>query len=111
MKYNYNAMKKIANMTVEMIFEAMPESKKEVFRNACARNDILTTTYGLMFSTLTVYKEGFYIEMNGTRSRFAAFARDYDGELVIERKPKADKLNELWSFHWLNEMPIDQYAI
>lgn len=100
-------IKEIANMTVEMIFEAMPENKKEVFRNACIRNNILTSYYGLDFSELTVYKEGFYWSASGTRSGFAVFAKDNDGELDIIRKPKENKLHRLWGYMWMNEMPIE----
>lgn len=104
-------IKEVANMTVEMIFDAMPEEKKEVFRNACYRNLLLTSDYGLYFSQLTVYKEGFYWKADGTRSGFAVFAKDNDGELEIIRKPKEDKLHRLWGFQWMNEMPIAQHNV
>ena len=106
-----NEIKKVANMTVEMMFDAMPESKKRVFRAACNRNFDLTSCYILGFSTLTVYKEGWYISMRGTRSGFGCFMKDCDGEMKMMKKPKDEKLNKLWSFEWYNEMPIDQYAI
>lgn len=101
----------IAFMTIDMIFEAMPEKKKEVFRNACYRNMLLTSTYILGFSELSVYKEGYYLTMTGTRSSFAVFVADNDGELVVKRKPQDSKLHYLWGMHWMNEMPIDQYEI
>lgn len=101
----------IAFMTVDMIFDAMPEQKKEVFRNACYRNLLMTSTYMLGFSSLNVYKEGYYLTMEGTRSSFSVFMEDNDGELVLKRKPKDEKLHYLWGMSWMNEMPIDQYTI
>ena len=65
----------------------------------------MTTYYGLGFSTLSIYKEGYYLSMTGTRSSFAVFVRDNDGELSVARKPKDDKLSYLWGMQWLNEMP------
>ena len=97
--------KEIAEMTVEMMFDAMPESKKEVFRKACYRAALLTSYYGLGFSTLSIYKEGYYLTMEGCRSSFAVFVKDDDAELSVVRKPKDDKLSYLWGYHWMNEMP------
>lgn len=98
-------MREVAEMTVEMMFEVLPKEKKEVFENACHRNDILTTYYGLGFSELSIYKEGYYLKMDGTRSSFAVFVKDNDGELEVTRKPKDSKLSFLWGYHWMNEMP------
>lgn len=98
-------IREIAEMTAELMIGAMPGEKKRVFINACVRNDILTTYYGMGFSTLTIYKEGFYIEFSGCRCSFSCYMEDHDGELQLKRKPKESKLNKLWSFQWLNEMP------
>lgn len=102
---NTKYAEEIAEMTVEMMVEAMPESKLQVFRNACCRSAILTSYYGLGFSTLTIYKEGYYLEMQGCRSGFAVFVKDMDGELEVTRKPKDSKLSRLWGWSWMNEMP------
>lgn len=97
--------KEAAEMTIEMMFEQMPESKVEVLRNACYRNLLLTSSCMLGFSELIVYKEGFYWKAEGCRSSFAVFMKDNDGELTVCRKPKEEKLSYLWGFHWMNEMP------
>ena len=100
-----NTAYEVAEMTMEMIVEAMPEEKKKVLQNACYRNLLLTSWYGLGFSELKIYKEGYYFTAGGTRSSFAVFVKDDDGELSVIRKPKDSKLSFLWGFHWMNEMP------
>lgn len=46
---------------------------------------------------MTIYKEGFYIELEGCRSKFAVFAWDRDGSFEIaERKPDENKLSKLY---------------
>ena len=93
-----NSRKKAANMVIEMMFEAMPESKKEQFRAQCNRNLALTSWYGLEHWTVTVYKEGFQVVAEGCRAKFTAWAFDNDGELVFGRKPNENKLHELWGY-------------
>jgi len=97
--------REIAEMTVQMMFDVLPDSKKKVFENACYRNYLLTSWTGLGFSRLHIYKEGFYLEMDGTRSRFTVFTKDNDGELEVMKKPNEDKLHKIWEAQWLNEMP------
>ncbi len=84
------------------MFQNMPEEKKRSFCNASYRNTYLTSEYTLRDARLTVYKEGWYIEMEGCRSRFAAWAWDNDGELVWGRKPREDKLHYLWGSEFDN---------
>lgn len=86
----------VAKETIKMMFQAMPEEKKEQFRKACSRNMILTSWYGLEHWMLRVYKEGFLVTAEGCRCKFSAWAFDHDGELVFGRKPSEDKLHELW---------------
>ena len=75
----------------------MPESKKELLKKACHRNCLLTSSYSLENLTLTVYKEGWYIEMEGCRVNFKLWAGDNDGEFVFGRKPAESRLNRLYS--------------
>lgn len=97
--------KESAEKTIEFMFEQMPESKVKVLENACYRNMLLTSTFMLGFSELSVYKEGFYWKAEGCRSSFAVYMKDNDGELIVCRKPKEEKLSFLWGYHWMNEMP------
>ena len=79
------------------ILDSMPDDKKKVLVNACGRNNILTSAFVLEFGKLTTYKEGWYVELKGTRSGFKVWAFDNDGELVFGRKPNDSKLHKLWS--------------
>lgn len=88
--------KKVVKDTIQMIFNEMPSDKKKVLENACTRNAILTSSYGLEHWVLSVYKEGFYIQGQGCRCTFSAWAKDDDGILIFGRKPKEDKLHYLW---------------
>lgn len=79
------------------ILHKLPENKLNVLRKALVRNYILTSSYDLEHGTLTIYKEGYYLEINGTRVKFSVFAYDNDGELIIaERKPHNSKLSKLY---------------
>ena len=78
------------------LFEHMPKDKQMSFARASYRNCYLTSEYTLRNAHLTVYKEGWYIEFEGCRSRFAAFAADNDGEFVWKKKPVDSKLHKLW---------------
>lgn len=82
--------------TIELIFDAMPMEKRKVLENACIRNGLLTSWYGLEHWELTVYKEGFYIHGDGCRCSFSAWAKDDDGTLIFGRKPKESTLHMLW---------------
>lgn len=90
---------------MQMIVDAMSEKKIVTFCNACNRNGYLTSHFGMSWYRLSIYKEGWYFCCEGTRSRFAVWAWDRDGEIEIGRKPKTEKLNLLWS-HSFADMPI-----
>ena len=91
----------------------LPENRKEVFRKAIERNAILTSWYGMEFGTMTIYKEGFYMEFFGTRSRFAYWCFDNDGEFVHGRKPHESKLHMLYKddAHFGCDADLDFYKI
>ena len=80
----------------EYMMQQLPEKKIEAFWNAEYRNFYLTSEMFLRDASFTVYKEGWYLEFNGCRSRFAVWAFDRDGCLEFGRKPKESKLNKLW---------------
>lgn len=84
--------------TVTWILEEMPHSKKRVLINALERNFELTSSWILEHGTLTCYKEGWYITLQGTRCSFSVWADDNDGELVFHRKPNESKLHKLWEY-------------
>lgn len=94
---------------VEMMINEMPEAKKAVLRKALERNCILTSCWIMEHGDLTVYKEGFYLQLYGTRSSFAVYYKDEDGELVQMRKPAESKLTKLYtdSIHF-NECDFDR---
>ena len=86
-----------------MLLEAMPEEKKESLRNALNRNSYFTSAWTLEHGTLTVYKEGWYIELNGCQSGFKVFILDNDRfdetgtvPFKVIRKPVDSKLNPLY---------------
>ena len=87
-----------------MLLKAMPEEKKRVLRNALDRNAYFTSAWTLEFGTLTVYKEGWYIELTGCQSGFKVFVLDNDRfdptgtvPFKVVRKPVASKLNKLYA--------------
>lgn len=87
-----------------MLLESMPESKKEVLRNALYRNACFTSSRTLEHGTLTVYKEGWYIQLTGCQCGFNVFILDNDrfdetGEVPFKtiRKPIDKKLSKLYS--------------
>ena len=43
-----------------------------------------------------IYKEGFCLELFGTRCRFAVWADDDDSEFIFKRKPKESTLNKIY---------------
>ena len=83
---------------IKWILEEMPHSKKRVLLNALERNFELTSSWILEQGTLTCYKEGWYIKLQGTRCSFSVWADDNDGELVFHRKPNESKLHKLWEY-------------
>ena len=86
------------NMDITLdILHQMPESKKELLRKALIRNSLLTSAYLLSECTLTIYKEGWLVKLEGTRSTFTVFAKDNDGEFEFIRKPNENKLHKLYT--------------
>ena len=86
-----------------MLLEAMPEEKKNVLRNALRRNCIFTSASTLEHGKITVYKEGWYIELDGCQSGFKVFVLDNDrfdptGTVPyrVIRKPVEKKLSKLY---------------
>lgn len=102
MRMTYEEKLNIQRPIIEMMFDAMSAEKKEAFRNAAYRNCYLTSEYTLRNGRIVTYKEGWYLELEGCRSRFAAFAKDNDGELEIIRKPKDEKLHKIWGMEFDN---------
>lgn len=78
------------------MMKEMPESKKEVLRKALTRNLILTSSRVMSFGKMTIYKEGWYLELEGTRCSFSVFAKDNDGEFQFCRKPVERLLNKIY---------------
>ena len=81
----------------------MPAEKKTALANACRRNALLTSYYGLDHMVLTVYVEGWLLKLDGCRSSFSVYAKDNDGVLEFTRKPAESKLNKLygeWTSTW-----------
>lgn len=103
-------MKNYNRSIVNDILHEMPASKKDVLKKALTRNFILTSSYVLSSCTLTVYKEGWLVKLDGTRCSFSVFAKDNDGEFEITRKPNEDKLHKLYS-DWMsmNECDFDDF--
>ena len=86
-----------------MLLEAMPEDKKNVLRNALDRNLHFTSARTLEHGKITVYKEGWYVELEGCQSGFKVFVLDNDrfddvGDTPFKviRKPVDSKLNKLY---------------
>ena len=80
---NYKEREKIAKNFVKWMFEEMPTSKKKNFNMAATRNLYLTSEYTLRNARFTVYKEGWYIEMEGCRSRLLAMRQTMTGSLYL----------------------------
>lgn len=104
MKYKINK-----ELTMD-ILRQMPDSKKAVLGRALYRNQILTSAYVLSSCTLTVYKEGWLVQLEGTRASFSVFAKDNDGEFEFIRKPREEKLHKLYS-DWENMSESDFYSL
>ena len=89
-------MKKYNREIVAEMLEQMPEEKKIVLGKALYRNFLLTSAKVMSSCTLTVYKEGWLVRLDGTRCSFTVFAKDNDGEYVFMRKPAEKKLHKLY---------------
>ena len=82
------------------ILASLPEGKKQTLEKALDRNLCLTSSRNLEDGTLKIYKEGFYVRLEGTRCSFSAFAYDRDGKFEIAaRKPRDGKLSFLYEQH------------
>lgn len=91
------------------ILNKLPQSKINTLINACIRNEILTSSFGLENLTMTIYKEGFRIQMDGCRSSWSVYAKDNDGELEITRKPNESKLHKIYDEWTKTDAVIDLY--
>lgn len=78
------------------ILQSLTPQQKVQLEKALDRNEALTSTFGLPFGTLRVYKEGWYLTCEGTRSQFSAWCSDNDGTLVPGRKPNERTLSFLY---------------
>lgn len=86
------------NFTIEILM-AMPEEKKRMLEKQMERTGYLTTYFGLDYQDVDVYKEGWYIKMDGCQSSFRIWVGDNDGEFVFgKRKPKDSKLSYLHTY-------------
>lgn len=93
------------------IMNKLPEAKMNALRNACIRNSMLTSFYGLENMTMTVYIEGFKLQLDGCRSSFSVYAKDNDGEFEITRKPAESKLHRLYDTWDKTDNVIDLVAL
>jgi len=78
------------------ILQSLTPNQKVQLEKVLDRNEALTSTFGLPFGTLRVYKEGWYLTCEGTRCQFSAWCSDNDGTLVPGRKPNERTLNFLY---------------
>lgn len=101
-------MKTYNQSIVSDILNQMPAEKKAVLGRALDRNLILTSTRVLSSCTLTVYKEGWLVTLEGTRCSFSVFAKDNDGEYEFIRKPNESKLHKLYD-DWESMDESDYY--
>lgn len=90
---------------VVLVLSSMPEDKKRILRNALERNEVLTSARTLETGVVTVYREGWYIELDGTRCGFKVFILDNDiyddvGDTPFKviRKPRAEKLHPIGKY-------------
>lgn len=88
--------KKINQEMTERILQEMPPEKKRSLENALNRNLALTSSRVLSIGEITVYKEGWYLQLHGTRCQFSVYAEDNDGTLIFKRKPKESSLHKLY---------------
>ena len=78
------------------MLENLSDAKKVQLDKFLSRNEALTSTYGCAFGDLRIYKEGWYLTLDGTRSQFSVWYFDNDGDLVEGRKPNENKLSFLY---------------
>lgn len=87
---------KINQEMAKRILQGMPSEKKHSLENALNRNLALTSARVLSIGEITVYKEGWYLQLYGTRCQFSVYAEDNDGTLLFKRKPKENNLHKLY---------------
>lgn len=104
-------MKSYNREIAQDIMNKLPESKITALRNACIRNSIFTSEYGLENMTMTVYIEGFKLTLEGCRSSFSVYAKDNDGEFEITRKPAESKLHKLYDTWDKTDNVVDLRAL
>jgi len=87
-----------------MLLEMLPEEKKNVLRRALERNCIFTSARTLEMGTITVYKEGWYIQLTGCQVGYKVFVLDNDRfdptgtvPFRVIRKPHDRKLSKLYT--------------
>ena len=103
-------MMKFNREIVALILQEMPEAKKAVLVKALNRNEVLTSARVLSGCTLTIYKEGWLVKLDGTRCSFSVFAKDNDGEFEFIRKPNESKLHKLYDDHEImNESDFEEF--
>lgn len=86
--YSKDTFKTMKQLIIEIIgLVRQDKNKNKVLENAIDRNFILTSVNTLPFLTLEVYKQGYYLILEGCRSKFAVYVEDKDGEMIIKRKP------------------------
>lgn len=78
------------------MLHSLSENKRAQLDKFLSRNEALTSTYGCSFGNLRIYKEGFYLTLDGTRSQFSVWFYDNDGNLIEDRKPNENKLSFLY---------------
>lgn len=88
--------RKINQEIASSILHEMPLQKKQSLKNALDRNESLTSARVLSIGDITVYKEGWYLQLYGTRCQFSVYAEDNDGTLIFKRKPKEKCLDKLY---------------
>lgn len=90
-------MKRINYEIAARMLNEMPKEKKDQLIKALDRNLLLTSVRTMSSGKMHVYKEGFYLELFGTRCRFAVWAKDDDGTFIYERrKPNGNRLHKLY---------------
>lgn len=103
-------MSKINHWIATTMLKEMPDRKKLQLSKALDRNMYFTSARVLSIGTFHVYKEGFYLELEGTRCGFSVFSYDNDGELTFIGKPADDKLNKLYKETlYFSEADFDEF--
>ena len=88
--------RKINQEIASSMLHEMPLQKKQSLEKALDRNESLTSARVLSIGDITVYKEGWYLQLYGTRCQFSVYAEDNDGTLIFKRKPKENNLHKLY---------------